>query len=101
MWWMICGGGMRTPSTSEAAASVTPVRAVSRPSGRSRWWPIPDGIVRDPDPKSRTGAVRVIGYSPSAGFVITVVATRSDHAGATAWKTSGADLRAYEGQGKS
>lgn len=61
----------------------------------------PRRIVRDPDPKSRTGAVRVIGYSPSAGFVITVVATRSDHAGATAWKTSGADLRAYEGQGKS
>jgi hypothetical protein len=60
----------------------------------------PRRIVRDPDPKSRTGAVRVIGYSPSAGFVITVVATRSDHAGATAWKTSGADLRAYEGQGK-
>ncbi|HEY5857035.1 MAG TPA: hypothetical protein VIW24_24095 [Aldersonia sp.] len=38
-----------------------------------------------------------IGYSPSAGFVITVIATRSDHAGATAWKSTGADLRAYEG----
>ena len=61
----------------------------------------PQRIVRDPDPKSRSTAIRVIGYSPSAGFVITVIATRSDHAGVTAWKTSGADLRAYEGQDKS
>ena len=58
----------------------------------------PRGIVRDPDPKSRSGAIRIVGYSPSAGFVITVIATGSDHAGVTAWKTSGADLRAYEGQ---
>jgi len=26
-------------------------------------------IVRDPDPKSRTGAIRLIGYSPGAGFI--------------------------------
>lgn len=58
----------------------------------------PQRIVRDPDPRSRTGSTRLIGYSPSAGFVITAIATGSDHAGATAWKTSGADLRAYEGQ---
>jgi hypothetical protein len=44
-----------------------------------------------------TWVIRV-GGAWSAGFVITVIATRSDHAGATAWKTSGADLRAYEGQ---
>lgn len=56
-------------------------------------------IVRDPDPKSRSGAIRIIGYSPSAGFVITVIATGSTHAGVTAWKSSGADLRDYEGQG--
>lgn len=60
----------------------------------------PQRIVRDPDPNSRSGAIRIIGYSSSAGFVITVIATQSDHAGATAWKTSGADLRAYEGQEK-
>src|SRR3954470_23288209 len=35
----------------------------------------PRGIVLDPDPKSRTGAVRIIGYSTSAGFVITIIAT--------------------------
>jgi hypothetical protein len=57
-------------------------------------------IVLDPDPKSRTGAVRLIGFSPSAGFVITVIATGGAHAGVTAWKSSGADLREYEGQGR-
>ena len=59
----------------------------------------PRRIVRDPDPKSRTGAVRIIGYSPAAGFVLTIIATGTAHAGVTAWKSSGADLREYEGQG--
>lgn len=53
-------------------------------------------IVRDPDPKSSSGAVRIVGYSASAGFVITVIATGSDHAGVTAWRTNGADLQEYE-----
>jgi hypothetical protein len=57
-------------------------------------------IVRDPDPKSRSGAIRIIGYSPTAGFVITVIATGGAHAGVTAWKSSGTDLRDYEGQGR-
>jgi len=55
--------------------------------------------VLDPDPKSRTGAVRIIGYSACAGFVITIIATGGARAGVTAWKSSGADLRDYEGQG--
>lgn len=59
----------------------------------------PRRIVNDPDPKSRTGAVRIIGFSRSAGFVVTVIATGGTHAGVTAWKSSGADLRDYEGQG--
>ncbi len=59
----------------------------------------PRRIVLDPDPKSRTGAVRIIGNSVSAGFVITIIATGGARAGVTAWKSSGADLRDYEGQG--
>ena len=55
--------------------------------------------MHDPDPKSRSGAVRIIGYSLSAGFVITIIATGTTRAGVTAWKSSGADLRNYEGQG--
>lgn len=57
----------------------------------------PHRIVRDPDPGSRNGAARIIGYSATAGFVLTVIADPVDGAGITAWKTSGADLRAYEG----
>ena len=57
----------------------------------------PRRVVRNPDPKSRTGAIRVIGYSPTAGFVVTVIVDPIDGAGITAWKTSGADLRDYEG----
>ena len=58
----------------------------------------PRRIVHDPDPKSRSGAVRLIGYSTTAGFVLTVIATGGAHAGVTAWKSSGADLRDYEAQ---
>lgn len=57
----------------------------------------PNRIVRDPDPVSRTEAVRIVGYSSGAGFVLTVIVDPADGAGITAWKTSGADLRAYEG----
>jgi hypothetical protein len=55
----------------------------------------PRRIIRDPDPKSHWDDIRVIGYSDSAGFVITVIIGRKDHLGLNAWKTSGADLRAY------
>jgi hypothetical protein len=55
----------------------------------------PRRIVRDPDPVSRVAALRLIGYSPTAGFVITVIVDPVDWAGVTAWKTRGADLRSY------
>lgn len=35
-------------------------------------------MISDPDPRSRTGATRIVGYSPAAGFVITVIALRID-----------------------
>ena len=40
---------------------------------------------------------RIIGFSSSAGFVLTAIVDSADGAAITAWKTSGADLRAYEG----
>ncbi|MCK9899356.1 hypothetical protein MXD63_04595 [Frankia sp. Cpl3] len=46
------------------------------------------------------GAARLIGYSRSAGFVLTVIVDPIDEAGITAWKTRGSDLRDYlEGEG--
>jgi hypothetical protein len=56
----------------------------------------PHRIVRDPDPRSETGYARIIGYSTAAACVITVLADPEEGFGATAWKTRGADLRAYQ-----
>jgi hypothetical protein len=66
------------------------------PQGRPPGWQ----AEVDPSPLRlcKTMTIRVIGFSPTAGFVITVIATATAHAGATAWKSSGADLREYEGQ---
>jgi len=69
---------------------------VHHPDGdRDEKWQTREIIVRDPDPKSRIGAIRLIGYSPSAGFVLTVIVDPIDWAGITAWKARGADLRSY------
>lgn len=62
---------------------------------RSRSLRYPGSIVRDPDPKSRVAYVRLIGYSKTAGFVVTVIIDPEDASGVTAWKTRGADLREY------
>jgi len=55
-------------------------------------------VVSDPDPHSKTGAVRIVGYSPTAGFVITVIALPIDSElwGVTAWKTTGAERHNYQ-----
>lgn len=58
----------------------------------------PEMLWLEPDPKSEGGlGIRIIGYSPSARFVITVVAYRQAGrlCGATAYKSSGSDLRGY------
>jgi len=52
-------------------------------------------VVRDPDPKSKAAYTRLIGYSPAAGFVLTVIIDPHDLSGVTAWKARGADLRDY------
>lgn len=55
----------------------------------------PHRLVRAPDPKSRAGFTRIVGYSPSVGFVLTVIVDPTDWSGVTAWKSRGADLREY------
>lgn len=50
------------------------------------------------DPKSRMGATRFIGRSPSAGRVLVVIAYRDlegDLHGINAWPATGADLKIY------
>lgn len=55
----------------------------------------PHKVMRVPDTRSIAGYTRVIGYSQTAGFVLTVIIDPADNSGVTAWKTRGADLRDY------
>lgn len=55
-------------------------------------------LALEPDPKSRMGASRFIGYSPAAGRVLTVIALRDGDGGLhgiNAWPATGADLKLY------
>ncbi|SPF69064.1 Hypothetical protein PROPJV5_2030 [Propionibacterium ruminifibrarum] len=57
-----------------------------------------DVAALEPDPKSRMGASRFIGYSPGAGRVVTVIAFRDEDGDLhliNAWPATGADLRIY------
>lgn len=49
----------------------------------------PHRVISDPDPRSRAGYIRLVGYSPGAGFVITVIIVPMDFSGVSAWKTRG------------
>lgn len=58
----------------------------------------PGLVAFEPDPKSRMGASRFIGESPSAGGVLVVIAFRDTDGelhGINAWPATGYDLRAY------
>jgi len=59
----------------------------------------PDRIVDEPDPQSaHANSVRLVGYSPSAAMMITVVALRDPQGvlhGASAWRTTGKPRRQY------
>jgi len=57
-----------------------------------------DLVAFEPDPKSRMGASRFIGFSTDAGRVLVVIAFRDadgDLHGINAWPATGADLRFY------
>lgn len=52
----------------------------------------------EPDPKSRMGASRFVGHSPSAGRVLVVIAYRDRDGelhGINAWPATGPDLKLY------
>jgi len=58
----------------------------------------PDLVVLDPDPASSTGqSVRTIGYSATAGTLITVITVLSEGKlyGANGWRSSTTDQRRY------
>lgn len=96
-WRFRCGGPLCKPITSAAVTSAIRERSGSNQSGRWRRQQIGIGSCATRTQSVVTGAVRIIGYSSGAGFVLTVIVDPADGAGITAWKSSGADLRAYEG----
>jgi hypothetical protein len=58
-----------------------------------------DLLAFEPDPKSRIGAARFIGWSPTAGRVLVIIAYRDldgDLHGINAWPATCNDLRIYE-----
>jgi hypothetical protein len=76
----------RSWPTTAAEASVRAARASAGWTALPDDGPVDDPVlagtlrrrrpwaVRDPDPTSPVGYIRIIGYSPSAGFVLTVIA---------------------------
>ena len=58
----------------------------------------PEALRIEPDPASKSGrSVRMVGYSPSAGFLVTVI-TLTDGGttyGVNAWRSSETDVRRY------
>jgi hypothetical protein len=60
-----------------------------------------DAVVIDPDTKSRSGqSARIIGYSPSASAVLTVILVRREDKpgawwGANGWRSNSGDRRIY------
>ncbi|MGW0521551.1 hypothetical protein [Crossiella sp. NPDC003009] len=88
---------MKTRSTFASVRFAIREPLTSNPAWTLEAAADPHRITREPDPKSRSGHTRIVGYSLSAGFVLTVIIDPEDHSGVTAWKTSGADLREYLG----
>ena len=55
-----------------------------------------DALVDSPDPASKSGETdRLIGYSPSARFVIVVVYLRAGRVGVNAWKANSTQANRY------
>jgi len=56
----------------------------------------PDAIVTSPDFASKSGQTdRLVGYSPTARMVVTVIYLRANLIGVNAWKANPSDTRRY------
>ncbi len=61
----------------------------------------PDALMFDPDYASQSGrSVRTVGWSPSAGRLLTVITVEEDGVvyGVNGWPANDADSRRYEGK---
>lgn len=85
------------PRTSAVARPAIPAPTTSNRTGRLKRPPIRIASCAIRTREARVGYVRIIGYSPSVGFVLTVIVDPKEWSGVTAWKTRGTDLRDYLG----
>jgi hypothetical protein len=85
----------KMPLTSGVVRNAIQVRPTSSQTGRWKPPATPGASCAIPIRGVTPEQIRLIGYSASAGFVLTVIIDPVDHAGVTAWKSRGADLRSY------
>ena len=58
----------------------------------------PDALRIDPDPSSKSGrSVRTIGYSPTAGFLLTIITVTEGRIcyGVNGWRSNPTDVKRY------
>lgn len=68
------------------------------PALADQAWDDPDRLVIDPDPASKSGrTIRVIGWSPTMGRLVTVIALPDGPTawGVNAWPSNDVDARRY------
>lgn len=93
--WQHRGDYIRTRSARKGSAGETDIE----PAWADEAYADPAAVIFRPDPASRRGASdRTIGWSDSAGFLITVITVRDGATlwGANAWKSNETDQRWYE-----
>jgi hypothetical protein len=93
--WFHRGEYIRTRSDRKSRSGETNIE----PRWANEAFLDKDAIELDPDPASKSGrSVRTIGWSDSAGFVITVITVRDDDGhlwGVNAFKANDVDQRRY------
>ncbi|WP_206074564.1 hypothetical protein [Antribacter gilvus] len=93
--WQHRADYIRTRSTRKESAGETNIE----PKWANEAFADVDAVVFSPDPASTKGlSDRTIGWSASAGFLITVITVREAGKlwGANAWKSSDTDRRHYQ-----
>lgn len=86
---------IRTRSTRKESTGETNIQ----PEWADEAFTDPAAVMFSPDPAAKTGrSDRTIGWSETAGFVITVITVREGDTiwGANAWKSNDVDQRHYQ-----
>jgi len=97
--WRHRGEYIRTRSIRKANSTETDIE----PEWANEAYSDKYAVVLDPDPASKSGqSKRTIGWSETAGFLITVITIEigSDLWGVNAFKSNDQDCRRYELGGK-